>query len=358
MSDKRLDVEESPHSITSSKRGRVALRVFCELLLLLTLWTALIAGLSTLVHVNAFVVHAHWFAVVLSVLTVGLLAARVNRAFGLRASFFTGSRQYNVAVLLLVFGFIGVTLSATDQIPRFVYGFSLHQYRAQLDQYRTDPEGFPVLLELAKTYNKQLLLAEAVDAWADTTLNDIPNISPASMHVRPGYCELHANPAVIHLQVGSLSGTHFLRFLQGIGAHEFAHCLDIGADVDQASAQAVGQESVHPLDRLAFMDAIGFSKTYAMPKTKVWREGLSDIFTVGFWKLMYPQDADQYMELLLEKRVESQQGKHPDKDHDTACWIRVARRVPPPDSAAGLLSWARLVRDSSGCSLEAAPGAR
>lgn len=349
MPDSRSHVEECSHSITSSKRGRLALRVFCELLLLLTLWTGLIAALSTLVHVNAFVVHAHWFAVILSVVTVGLLAARVNRAFGLRASFFTGSRQYNVSVLLLVFGFIGVILSATDQIPRFVYGYSLQQYRAQLDDYKADPEGFPALLKLASAYDKKLLLAEAVDAWADTTLNDIPNISPASMHVRPGYCELHANPAVIHLQVGGLSGTHFLRFLQGIGAHEFAHCLDISADVDQSGAAAVGQESVHPLDRLAFMDAVGFAKTYAMPKTKVWREGLSDIFAVGFWKIRYPEDAGKYVDLLLEKRLESQRGKHPDKDHDTSCWIRAASRIAPPESLSGLLSWARLLRESAGC---------
>lgn len=222
---------------------------------------------------------------------------------------------------------------------------SIEQFKADRSAFMADPQGFPMLRQLAREqYGVEVVLGDAEQSWASTTVN-LPNASVASMALRPGYCHLSLHRSNVLRGFEPVGQVDPALWVQGVMLHEFAHCLDGSRDTPAFGRRAVGARSVAPVDAPGVKDIEGLLEAGARPTTQLWREAVADIMAIGFWKLAAPGAAHDLVASLRQKRADAQQ----DSTHATMCWIDHANRAEPPTSTGTLFAWADHLRSTAPC---------
>ena len=241
---------------------------------------------------------------------------------------------------------LGLALCIVD-IEKFASIKSFNEERAKLLH---DPRGFQVMKDFAmKNYNVVLVLGNSDDSWAPTTLT-IPGSSPAIMDVMSGFCLLSFNTDQVNT-LGHPDGmTDF--FYQGVMAHELGHCLDIKRDTPSFSDHKVNVFSIAPADAKSVHNLNDYLNSEKLKSTELWREAVADIFAIGYWRLIVPDNAQkQKLEnSLLFDRISGLK-KNKDVTHATMCWIKAAMAAPSPASTKDLFGWSDTLRSTAKCAI-------
>jgi hypothetical protein len=241
----------------------------------------------------------------------------------------------------------GLTYLASGLVGDVMQAVSIKQFTADRDAFIADPNGFPMLRRLAREqYGVEVVLGDAVESWASTTVN-LPNASPASMLLQPGYCHLSMHRPNVLRTFKPVGHADAALLVQGVMLHEFAHCLDVVRDTPTLGQRDVGTHSIAPVDASGVNDIEGWIEARSRPSTQLWREAVADIMTVGYWRLVAPDNARALVASLRQKRSDATH----DTTHATMCWIDVAARAAAPSSLAGLFAWADQLRIQAPCEL-------
>ncbi|WP_051244487.1 hypothetical protein [Azohydromonas australica] len=241
----------------------------------------------------------------------------------------------------------GFTYFVPGVVGEVMQEVSIRRFQADHAALKADPTGFPMLRELAREhYGIKVVLGDAGQSWATTSVA-LPNASPASMTLHPGYCHLSMNRANV-LRIFKPAG-HVSEavWIQGVMLHEFAHCLDGSRDAPTFSRSTVGTRSLAPSDAVHVKDLEGWLAAGELPATQLWREAVADVMAVGYWRLAAPGNAHDLVASLRKKRSNATH----DTAHATMCWIDFAARAEAPSSLAELFAWADRLRTQAPCEL-------
>lgn len=238
------------------------------------------------------------------------------------------------------------TLYISFLVGELLQAVSIHQFKKDRAAFEADAKGFQFLHDLArKEYGVEVVLGNADQSWASTTVN-LPNSSVASMALGPGYCQLNFHRGNILRGFEPVGRVDPLMWVQGVMIHEFAHCLDMARDTPPFGERDVGVRSLAPADVGKSMSVEAWLAAGRKPSTQLWREAISDVAAVGFWRFAAPEEAARLVESLRRKRAEA--AEH-DAEHATGCWIDSAERAQAPSSTAELFEWADQVRREARC---------
>jgi len=327
-----------------------------EPLLVPLVWCLAISGAATTWQ------FLHWSPLALAVLSLIMVTAaarwasvRLFPAHGEFSNFGPLKRWLAITVVAIGSTMVAMTLSLVTH--NIAWKISTRRFESNHSDQLQAGSAFSVLRALAfDSYGVTLVLGDAAESWGATTLA-FPGASVASMDLRPGYCTLNIFPNEL-LRWSERVATEFERpWLEGVMAHELAHCLDIPRDLPPFGSKSVGTRSIAPADVAAIHDVDTFVAATKRVATQQWQEAFSDTFAVGFWRLTAPMQAAALAKKLHDKRVDS---SGEDKTHSTACWIDHALAATPPTSLKELVTWSDRQRASAKCSthLDVAVAAR
>lgn len=241
----------------------------------------------------------------------------------------------------------GSTYFIPGVVGEVMQDVSIRRFNADHAAFKTDPNGFPMLRRLAREhYGTEVVLGDAGHSWVSTSLA-VPNASPASMMLQPGYCVLSLNRANLLRNFKPVGQVSEAVWIQGVMLHEFAHCLDKSRDAQTFSQGAVGKLSLAPADAANVTDLGGWIAAGDQLSTAFWREAVADVMAVGYWRLAAPGDAHDLVASLRQKRG----GDSHDTTHATMCFIDAAEKAVAPASVAGLFAWADRLRTQAPCGL-------
>ncbi|MGM7374882.1 hypothetical protein ACOI3T_32610, partial [Acinetobacter baumannii] len=82
-------------------------------------------------------------------------------------------------------------------------------------------------------------------------------------------------------------------------------------------------------------------------QTQLWREAVSDIFAVGYWKLK--TDHDHYKSLVNSLYNYRAERSSDDPEHGTMCFIKAAMNSKIPLSEEKLFEWSDEIRRTAKC---------
>jgi hypothetical protein len=219
-------------------------------------------------------------------------------------------------------------------------------FSRQRDAFEADPMGFRMIQAFAmRNFNTSLVLGSADSGWL-ATAQMLPGASGASVHVGAGYCELNADPRLIVSDFNQNGRPRNSLWIQGILIHELGHCLDVSRDFSPFGQPLnPAKLSVAPGDRAIMGSIDALAGNVSVPSTALWREALSDIMAVGYWRTV-DEDATKKMIVALEEKRRS--STH-DRAHATMCWIRFAAVATLPARQSELFAWADKTRSAAPC---------
>ncbi|MDC4411826.1 hypothetical protein NQ656_17440 [Acinetobacter baumannii] len=226
--------------------------------------------------------------------------------------------------------------------------YSQKQFDDQRQEFLNSSSGFNVLKDYAlKNYKTVVELGDINDSWALTTIN-IPNASPASMQAASGYCILNLSPQnVLNTVPSSVDKT---LWVQGIMMHEFAHCVDRARDLpNKHSLIPLSTLSIAPEQAKKVTDLQSYLQNERSDQTQLWREAVSDIFAVGYWKIKV--DHVKYHSLVNSLYNYRAERSSDDPEHGTMCFINAAMNSKIPISEEKLFEWSDEIRRTAKCKI-------
>jgi hypothetical protein len=250
---------------------------------------------------------------------------------------------------LALSGFVAPVIVTVATGIATLSSFALAQadFSKQRERFEADPSGFQMIRAFAmRNFKTVLVLGNPHDGWT-STMQMLPGASSASIKVLSGHCELNADPRLVLSAFNQEGQKQKAVWVQGILIHELGHCLDVSRDFP-AFGHPWGENlsSIAPSDRLHVTSVAKLADDFHRPATALWREALSDVMAVGYWRLVDEAAAKNMIESLDTKRLEASKD---DRSHATSCWIRQARTESLPSSQAALFDWADKIRASSTC---------
>lgn len=226
--------------------------------------------------------------------------------------------------------------------------WSIKEFQAERVAILNSPTGFQPIKEIAeRDYGVVLLLGDALDSWASTSIGSTQAPSPAQMQMGPGYCNLSLRPSRALAGLKLTGPIAESAWLQGIMVHELGHCLDTMRDTKAQGELRVGTRSLAPGPDRAAHTLTSWLIAGSRQPNLLWREALADIMTVGHWRQVYPSVAGPLIGELLAKRADVL-----DRTHLTGCWIEAARDAELPAPQVKLFDWADGIRSGARCAIQ------
>ncbi len=251
----------------------------------------------------------------------------------------------------VISGSLSASFTLLIALIAFIVGNSLKlysqkQFDDQRQEFLSSATGFKVLKDYAfKNYKTVVELGDINDSWALTTLN-IPNASPASMQAASGYCILNLSPQNVLNTAPSFVDKNL--WVQGIMMHEFAHCLDRSRDLpNKNSLNPLSTLSIAPDQANKVTDLQSYLLNERSEQTQLWREAVSDIFAIGYWRIK--ADHNNYNSLVNSLYNYRAERSSDDPEHGTMCFIKAAMNSKLPLSEEKLFEWSDEIRRTAKC---------
>ena len=316
-------------------------------LLFATLWAAM-ACMATVMWIAG--PRETWVVIVGGLATTGLGVAWASRSASLAISKRKNAarrreRYTNIALAGVVAALMLPAITGIVTLSSFL--LSQADFSRQRAAFEADPKGFRMIQAFAmRNFNTALVLGSADTGWKATS-QMLPGASKASVYIGAGYCELNADPRLL-VSDFNLTGPPSLNplWIQGILIHELGHCLDVSREFSPFGQPfKPAMYSVAPGDRAKMASIDALAGNVSVPSTALWREALSDIMAVGYWRSV-DKDAAKSMIIALETKRRSATD---DRAHATMCWIRYAAGAPLPARQKELFAWADKTRSGAPC---------
>lgn len=290
------------------------------------------------------------FWVLLPLVTVAAGATAMHMPWLNRALCFRLGRLERIVSIGIYATYLGFAVYfipwATSLVMPALSQSNFQQERIRLNN---DPQGFSALRIFARdNYSVEVVLGDVQSGWADTELS-VPGGSVASMSLQSGYCQMNMNRARVQREFGPSQQSDAVLWTQGVMMHELAHCLDTRRDMPGFNGSPPATFALAPSEAASgVIDAQTYIAAGRKGSTMLWREALSDIFAVGYWRLS--TSSERAERLTLRLRAKRAEAAGSDKAHATMCWIDQAAQAPLPGSYKALLSWADQLRATGRCS--------
>lgn len=293
-----------------------------------------------------------WMFFGLYFLMVGLCAFWAHKSAWSRRDYGKKQRSWEILGTISLTGFIAPIFAIVIAllVPALAQKYSMGRFAKDRAALASASDGFPVVRDFAlKNHNVNLILGDADESWATTTLN-LPMASVASIEALPGYCWLSIYRDNV-LDTFPLSGEkNKSLWIQGVMMHELGHCLDVLRDLPGSGNHSLHVRSIAPIDAKGISNIQSYLSASKEDSTKIWREAVADIIAVGYWRLASPADAVSLAAALRQNR--SNNYKRKDFTHATMCWIDQAMKASPPVSEKDLFAWADHQRSAANCVIQ------
>ena len=134
-------------------------------------------------------------------------------------------------------------------------------------------------------------------------------------------------------------------WLEGVMIHELAHCLDISRDHKDESIESVTTYSIYPPYTELINDFQSYYEISKLNANKNWREVVSDIMALGYFRIQYEENFYVLKEALIEYRTSNKDNYI----HSTSCWIEKIDKDDLPEKYDDIFKYADELRRTLPC---------